>query len=213
MSSLSSGDSAFRSVLSTETRSLDLAFPTPVKPAKLAHVVIRSPRFAESCAWWAKVLVAAPSYKNERLSFMTYDEEHHRIGIINIAELQNQDFSKAGVEHVAFTYASLGALLATYKRLCSEGIEPFWTINHGPTISMYYRDPDATKVELQYDVFPTPGGVEAFFASGAYEENFMGIIFDPEKMVRDFESGKPIEEIVARPKLPPGMTPWDMHRS
>lgn len=195
------------------TRNLDAAFPDPVKPSKLAHVVLRTPRFAESCAWWGRVLDAKPSYENAQLSFITYDDEHHRIGIINRPDLDRQDMGKAGVEHVAFTYPSLGALLATYRRLKRAGIEPFWTINHGPTISMYYRDPDETKVELQYDVFPDPAGVEKFFASGAYEENFMGIIFDPEAMIRDFEAGRSLEEIVARPKLPDGVTPWDMHRN
>jgi catechol 2,3-dioxygenase-like lactoylglutathione lyase family enzyme len=193
-------------------RSLDVEFPDPIKPSKLAHVVIRTPKFAESRRWWGTVLDAKPSYENEQLSFMTYDDEHHRIGIINMPQLAEQDMSRAGVEHVAFTYATLGELLATFRRLKRQGIEPFWCINHGPTISMYYRDPDATKLELQYDTFPDPAGVDAFFASGAYDENFMGIIFDPETMIDHYEAGRPLDEIVARPKLPDGMTPWDMHR-
>jgi catechol-2,3-dioxygenase len=195
-----------------KARDLEATYPQAIKPAKLAHVVIRSPRFAESCAWWGKVLDAKPSYENEQLSFMTYDDEHHRIGIINLPQLEDQDMAKAGVEHVAFTYDELGELLATYRRLKREGITPFWTINHGPTISMYFRDPDGTKVELQYDVFDT-AGTEAFFATGAYEENFMGIIFDPEEMIARYEQGEPIEAITRRPKLPLGLTPWDMHRA
>lgn len=193
-------------------RNLDALYPNPLPPSKLAHVVIRTPKFDESCAWWGKVLNASPSYKNEQLSFMTYDDEHHRIGIINMPHLKEQDMGNAGAEHVAFTYDDLGKLLATYKRLRRDGIEPFWCINHGPTISMYFRDPDGTKVELQYDVFPTPEAVNEFFASGAYEENFMGIIFDPDKMVDDYQSGRSLDEITKRPKLPEGMTPWDMHR-
>jgi len=160
---------------------------------------------------WRNVLDAEPSYENEQLSFMTYDDEHHRIGIINMPHLGAQNMSEAGTEHVAFTYNELGELLSTYRRLKRDGIEPFWCINHGPTISIYYRDPDLTKVELQYDVFPTAEGVEAFFASGAYEENFMGILFDPEAMITDYEAGRPVEEIVARPQLPEGKGPWDMH--
>jgi catechol 2,3-dioxygenase-like lactoylglutathione lyase family enzyme len=194
-----------------KVRDLDGAFPKPVAPSKLAHVVIRTPKFAESCKWWGTVLSAKPAYENEQLSFMTYDDEHHRIGIINMPQLKPQDMDNAGAEHIAFTFDDLGKLLATYKRLKRSGIEPFWCINHGPTISMYFRDPDGTKVELQYDVFPTPAGVNEFFASGAYEENFMGIIFDPEKMIADYEAGTPLSDITARPKLPPGKTPWDMH--
>ncbi|MFV3075524.1 VOC family protein [Niveispirillum fermenti] len=184
----------------------------PIKPEKLAHVVIRTRRFAESRQWWATVLDAAPAYENDRLCFMTYDDEHHRIGLINIPELGDTDPGTNGVEHVAFTYATLGDLLATYRRLSAERIAPFWTINHGPTISMYYRDPDGNKVELQYDVFDR-AGVDAFFASGAYEENFMGIIFDADDMVRRYEAGEPIGTLTARPPLPPGMGPWDMHRA
>lgn len=194
-------------------RDLGREYPAPIKPDKLAHVVIRTARFAESCAWWGRVLNASPSYENDRLSFMTYDDEHHRIGIINMPDLLPQDMANAGPEHIAFTYDDLGGLLATYRRLKGDGIEPFWCINHGPTISMYFRDPDQTKVELQYDVFRTVEDVNAFFASGAYDENFMGIIFDPEEMIRQYEGGAALDDIVARPKLPEGLTPWDMHRA
>jgi catechol 2,3-dioxygenase-like lactoylglutathione lyase family enzyme len=194
------------------TRNLDTAGLEKVRPVKLAHVVIRTPRFAESRAWWSTVLNAHPAFENDQLCFMTYDEEHHRIGIINLPNLGEQDMRNAGVEHIAFTFKELRELLATYRRLKTEGIEPFWCINHGPTMSFYFRDPDGTKVELQYDCFPKAEAVEAFFASGAYEENFMGIIVDPEALIAQYESGAPIADIVRRPKLPAGMTPWDMHR-
>jgi hypothetical protein len=45
-----------------------------------------------------------------------------------------------------------------------------------------------------------------------YAENFMGIIFDPEEMIRQYEAGVSLAEIVKRPKLPVGKTAWDMHR-
>ena len=79
---------------------------------------------------------------------------------------------------------SSGQLLATYLRLKAQGIVPFWPIIHGPTVSLYYRDPNGVKVELQYDVFRTAEEVDAFFAAGNYVENFMGVIFDPDDMVR-----------------------------
>jgi catechol 2,3-dioxygenase-like lactoylglutathione lyase family enzyme len=191
---------------------LEELHPRPVSPSKLAHVVIRTSRFAASRAWYSSVLAAAPSYENEQLCFMTYDDEHHRVGIINMPELGEISPTLNGVEHFAFTFDRLDELLATYRRLKREGIEPFWTINHGPTISFYYRDPDGNKIELQYDVCRTPAEVNAFFSSGAYEENFMGIIIDADRLAQDYEDGVPLEQLVARPPLPPGITPWDMHR-
>jgi catechol 2,3-dioxygenase-like lactoylglutathione lyase family enzyme len=191
---------------------LESLHPRPVPPAKLAHVVIRTSRFDESRRWYSTVLAAAPAYENEQLCFMTYDDEHHRVGIINMPQLGEISPALNGVEHFAFTFDGFGELLATYRRLKREGIEPFWTINHGPTISFYYRDPDGNKIELQYDVLRTPAEVNAFFDSGAYEENFMGIIVDANRLAQDYEDGVPLEQLVARPPLPPGMTPWDMHR-
>lgn len=198
-------------MIETVRRDLAQSYPLAVKPAKLAHFVIRTSKFEESKAWWATVLDAKPSYENPALSFMTYDDEHHRIGIVAMPALAAQSGGHAGVEHVAFTYAELGELLATYRRLKSLGIIPFWTINHGPTVSLYYRDPDANKVELQYDVF-NADEARRFFAEGGFEENFMGIIFDPEAMIEGYEAGLPIDELTRRPLLPAGMTPWDMHR-
>ena len=192
-------------------RDLSVTYPQPVSPSKLAHVVIRTPRFEASKAWWSTVLNAQPSYENAQLSFMTYDDEHHRIGIINMPHLKPQAPGVAGLEHLAFTYGDLGQLLATYQRLKDEGVTPYWTINHGPTVSFYYKDPDGNKVELQYDVFPTVLEIDAFFASGAYDENFMGIIIDPDDLLARYEAGEPLESLTRRPLLPQGKTPWDMH--
>jgi catechol-2,3-dioxygenase len=200
--------------VSTARRSLsDITNKGPVSPAKLSHIVVRTGNVARLKKWYLTLLSARVSFENESLCFMTYDEEHHRLGIVQLPGVSNEaaPASTPGLEHVSFTYSDLGQLLANYRRLRQQGIEPFWTINHGPTISMYYRDPDGNKVELQVDVFQTSSEVNAFLER-EYPENFMGIIFDPEEMIRRYESGVAIEELYRRPKLPPGMTPWDMHR-
>ncbi len=196
-----------------EERSLDKLHPHPVSPAKLAHIVLRSAHYEATRDFYLKVLNAELAFENEFVCFLRYDDEHHRIGIINAPDATPLDTrSGGGVEHVAFTFDTLGALLATYRRLKALDIEPFWPIIHGPTVSLYYRDPNGVKVELQYDVFKTSAEVDAFFARGNYLENFMGVIFDPEEMARRFEAGEPLEEITRRPPLPPGLGPWDMHR-
>lgn len=192
---------------------LRAAVPAKPVPAKLAHVVLRTPRFEAMKAFYAAILGAKPAYENEQVCFITYDDEHHRLGLINWPQLKEIDPERAGMEHFAFTFADLPSLLAAYSYNKAQGIVPFWAINHGPTVSMYYRDPDGNKVELQHDVFPDSAGVDAFFASGAYEENWMGIVFDPDQMIADFEAGVPIETLTARPKLPEGMGPWDMLRN
>jgi catechol-2,3-dioxygenase len=195
----------------TESRNLAEIAATALVPTKLAHVVLRCIDPARLRDWYLTVLQAHVSYENEMVCFLTYDDEHHRIGLVQMPGLQADAPAAPGLEHRACTYPDLGTLLANYRRLQQHGIEPFWTINHGPTISMYYRDPEGNKVEMQVDVFETAEQINDFLAK-YYPENFMGVVFDTEEMIRKFEAGVPIAELYRRPPLPPGMTPWDMHR-
>ena len=188
-------------------------YPDRVRPYKLAHVVLATPDLPRARNWYLNMFDARVAYENDKVCFLTYDDEHHRIGLIGMPGLVERPRNSWGLEHLAFSYPTLGALLAQYTYLKSQGVAPFWTVNHGPTISFYYRDPDGNKVETDYDVFPTVAEVDAFFAAGSYEENFMGIIVDPEELIAKYETGVPLSELVRRPALPPGKTPWDMHRA
>ena len=194
----------------TKQRSLPDHQAFRIHPVKLAHVVLRASNLSRSRDWYVKVLEGRPAFENDMVCFLTYDNEHHRIGLISRPDLNGSGDDRPGLEHVAFTYTSLGELLATYRRLAAQDIRPYWSINHGPTISLYYKDPDGNRLELQFDVFDRAEDSDAFFASGAYAENFMGVRFDPEQMIAHYEAGDSIARITERSKLSPGVTPWDM---
>jgi len=183
-----------------------------IAPVSLAHVVRRTSRFAEMVDWYRQVLEAEVVSSNEMLAFLTYDEEHHRIAIAAIPGLPDQPELAAGTDHIAFTYASMGRLLHTYERLKRADILPFWSINHGPTTSMYYKDPDGSRVELQVDNFATVEETDAWMRSGEFDENPIGVNFDPDDLLARFRSGVPVSELVKRPRLPEGATPLDMLR-
>ncbi len=105
---------------------------------------------------------------------------------------------RVGLHHTAFTYGSVGDLLHTYRRLKGRGIEPYWTINHGPTTSMYYRDPDGNRIELQIDNFATAEEGQAWMHSPAFDRNPIGVEYDPDELVRKFRSGVPVADLVVR---------------
>ena len=146
------------------------------------------------------------------LAFLTYDDEHHRIAIAGIPGLAERPQFAAGTDHVAFSYADLGDLLYTYARLKGEGIEPYWCINHGPTTSMYYKDPDGNRIELQVDNFSTAEETNRWIRSGDFAANPIGVVFDAEELLARYRAGEPIETLTARPPLPEGATPFDMLR-
>jgi len=183
-----------------------------VKPRQLAHVVRRTSRFEELVRWYCTVLGAEVVHSDGTLAFLTYDEEHHRIAIASIPGLPDQPPMAAGTDHIAFTYGDLGDLLHTFRRLKAAGIEPFWCINHGPTTSLYYKDPDGSRVELQVDNLPTAEAIEGWMRTGQFAANPIGVVFDPEELVARYEAGEPIETLTARPPLPAGATPFDMLR-
>lgn len=167
-------------------------------PQHLAHVVLRSPNFKASVAFYKAFFGGRASYENKFISFITYDHEHHRIAIANVPHSTPNDRKAAGLEHIAFTYDSLEDLLVAYKQRKAIGMEPIWCTNHGVTLSMYYQDPDGNQLETQVDVFDTVEETNAFMDSEEFAENPIGVDFDPEEIIRRFKSGEPAASILKR---------------
>ncbi|MFT7601356.1 MAG: catechol-2,3-dioxygenase [Acidimicrobiales bacterium] len=165
-------------------------------PTKFAHVVLKTSRYKEMLDWWTTVLEAEIRHGNGTLTFMSYDDEHHRVAIVNMPDLVDRDRKSAGVAHVAFTYASLDELFATYSRLKAKGIEPFWTINHGMTLSGYYRDPDRNEVELQVDICSLEEA-DQFMRSPVFAANPIGIKVDFDELISRYDAGEAADAITA----------------
>ncbi|MGI9611935.1 MAG: VOC family protein [Acidimicrobiales bacterium] len=165
-------------------------------PIKLAHVVFRTGQLAAMREWYCTVLEAHVVYENDHLAFATYDDEHHRLAFIDTQASERPGPQASGVDHVAFTYESMGDLLDTFERLKGIDISPYRTINHGPTTSMYFRDPDGNQVELQIDNFDTVEQTDAFIRSEVFAKNPIGVEFDPDVLVERFRRGDPHHELI-----------------
>ena len=103
-----------------------------IAPAKFAHAVLRTTRFKEMTEWYRTVLNAKILFENEMLAFMTYDDEHHRLAIAAFPGIVDRAPNSAGLDHLAYTYSSLGDLVATYERLKAAGITPAATHQSRP---------------------------------------------------------------------------------
>ncbi len=169
---------------------------TPIRPARLAHYVLRVRNVEESIAWYQTVVSTEIVHRATKLAFLTFDEENHRIALIETSVASNAPPGAPGLDHVAYTFETLGDLLASYKRLKAKSILPVWTINHGPSTSMYYQDPDGNRVELRIDNFASDRELDDFMHSSTFRANPIGVPFDPDRLVARYENGDAIEELL-----------------
>lgn len=176
-------------------------------PAQLAHVVYMTRRFEEMLDWYQKVFEARVQYQNPALAFLTYDDEHHRFAFANMSVFQpdgpaNGMPAGVGVNHVGYTYANLGELLDTYDRLKQLGIEPYWRVHHGLTLSVYYKDPDGNRMEFQVDCCANAEEAHTYMHSEAFAANPVGVEIDPDVLLAQYRSGVPTEQLLAQPAGP-----------
>jgi len=136
--------------------------------------------------------------RNDRIAFLTYDEEHHRVAIVRRDELADRPPNCVGFAHAAFGYRSLSSLAATYAHLKEQGIAPVWEINHGPTTSLYYEDPDRNRIELQVDNFDKLDALNDWFSSGAFERNPIGVEIRFDDIIERLRDGE-LEPSLLRP--------------
>ncbi|MGE0037125.1 MAG: VOC family protein [Xanthobacteraceae bacterium] len=172
--------------------------PKRHSPAQLCHIVFYTRQFDAMVAWYCDVLGAYPVMRNDHIAFLTYDEEHHRVAIVRKDGLADRPADCTGFAHAAFGYGSLSTLAATYVRLKQRGIAPVWEINHGPTTSLYYEDPDRNRIELQVDNFDRLDKLNDWFATGAFDRNPIGVEIKFDDIVERLRGGEP-ERNILRP--------------
>jgi catechol-2,3-dioxygenase len=173
-----------------------------IRPAKFVHVVYRTYRFDEMIRWYQTVFDAKIRHHNPAIAFVSYDDEHHRIAFLNLSAFEpdgprrRQDL--VGVDHVAYTYASLRDLAENYAQLKELGILPYWCLHHGITVSMYYGDPDGNRMEFQVDAFSTNEEASVFMEGPGFAQNPIGVEFDPDELVARLRAGEPESNFLHR---------------
>jgi catechol 2,3-dioxygenase-like lactoylglutathione lyase family enzyme len=172
-----------------------------IRPFQLAHIVIRTPSYRAMCEFYQAFLAADIGFEDELACFLRFDEEHHRVVLVNTPTLALPDGNSAGLAHFAFTYRSLDELLGNYRRLQTRGVHPCWCINHGFTTSIYYYDPDGNQVETQYDNMPAPAA-DAFMRSAYFKCNPIGVDFDPERLIERYLRGDAMSELIKQGSAP-----------
>jgi catechol 2,3-dioxygenase-like lactoylglutathione lyase family enzyme len=183
-----------------------------LSPTSLAHLVLRTARYEEMIDFWRLFLGARITHRDDSLAFLRYDHEHHRIAIIAVPETVTlpPPGPTSGMHHVAFAFDTLADLLQAYQQRKAHGMLPKWCVNHGPTTSIYYQDPDGNLIETQVDNFISPEDADAFMSGPLFAENPIGTDFDPEVLQRKMQSGVDEKELKKRIEIGPRKIPEDI---
>jgi catechol-2,3-dioxygenase len=190
---------------------------------KISHLILNTANYEAMKRWYLDVFEATVGVETSDHSacFLQTDESHHRIGMFNVARTDESVAMTAPgsgdasvlsrLNHFAFEYPALVELFETHERLALSSILPTVSMNHGPTMSMYYQDPDKNVVELFYDTQYTEEQIAEFYAGGD-RYVLSAIPFDPAEKLKELRGGKTVAELtvwsppdqVARPSGPEG---------
>ena len=168
-----------------------------IKP-KLHHVTIKTSRLDEMIAWYALVVGAEVQFRDQGAAWMTNDAANHRIAFLAVPGLSDdaQKTNHNGMHHCAFEYDSFADLMASFDRLRKAGLEPAFCLDHGLTISLYYKDPEGNFVELQSDNFSDWRLSGEFIRTSTdFAANPIGTFFDPARVYEQFLAGAEFETL------------------
>ena len=164
-----------------------------IRPA-FHHVTIKTSRLQEMVDWYVMVIGATVNFQDANNAWTSNDEANHRVAFLSVPGLADDPDKTRhhGMHHSAFEYGSFHDLMSSYERLKREGILPAFSLDHGLTISLYYRDPEGNFVELQSDNFGDWKQSTHFMrTSEDFRANPIGTFFDPERVSQALASGRP----------------------
>lgn len=183
-----------------------------IKPA-FHHVTFKTSRLDEMVAWYGLVVGARPTFQDANNAWTTNDEANHRVAFLSTPGLGDDPDKRShnGIHHSAFEYESFADLMSSYARLRDEGIAPAFSLDHGMTISIYYKDPEGNFVELQCDSYGDwRQSSEWMRSSPDFASNPIGTFFDPERVYQAHKGGQGFDELhvaMRRGDYQPATTP------
>jgi catechol 2,3-dioxygenase len=84
--------------------------------------------------------------------FASNGRDHHEIACIEVGkDAEGQHEKQIGLMHIAFRLHNEEHLRAAYQKLKEQQVPIVFTVDHGITKSIYFRDPDGHQLEVYCD--------------------------------------------------------------
>ena len=158
----------------------------------LHHVTIKTSHLDDMIKWYALVVGAKVQFRYGADAWMSNDDANHRIAFLSVPGLTDDEGKNHhnGMHHCAFEYGSFADLMTSFDRLRKAGVQPAFCLDHGMTISLYYKDPEGNFVELQADSFSDwKLSAEWMRTSSDFAADPIGTFFDLARVYEKFRSG------------------------
>lgn len=126
-----------------------------IRPERLAHVVIKVRDLERSRKFYTEVLgmqVMKDVPEIRAVFLANHARDHHELALFQVgADAAAPRREHVGLAHIAFRLRSTEDLEAAYRELKAKQVPVHFTVNHGVTKSVYFRDPDGHELEVYCD--------------------------------------------------------------
>ena len=126
-----------------------------IVPDRIGHVVIKVRDLERSRKFYTEVMglkqmMDLPQYK--MVFFVSNGRDHHELACIEVGkDAEAQRFLEIGLQHFAFRLRDEDHLRAAYQEFKKKEVPIDFTVDHGVTKSIYFRDPDGHQLEVYCD--------------------------------------------------------------
>ena len=194
-------------------------------PEDFHHVAFKTIRYKEMVNFYTKLFDCEPLYTSDELTFLAFDEEHHRVAIANTSMVfdklgfipklimrmknwMNRSLpSIVGLDHISYKLNPIGKWFDFYHAAKAKGLSPYWTINHGWITGMYFKDPDGNLVEIFFEHFRNQEEFKSNI-SPDFSDEPIGTNMDIDVLYDLFKNGASFEELIKKGNtVPEGKSP------